>query len=75
MGQVERCLLTGGHQTRSSGGDKVVVAPQDNNTARTRQVVYIGHTSSNKPGSEVLPCHISKLRNAFGITPDMIDEA
>ncbi|HLL89738.1 MAG TPA: hypothetical protein VK324_10560 [Tepidisphaeraceae bacterium] len=71
-GQLERCLIRRGFTIEGRGGDKVIKAPKDGDRTRSRQQLYIGHTSCGKAGSQVLPVYLSKVKNLFGITIDDI---
>lgn len=57
-----------GYEIRSSGGDKIIVAPADGLTNRFRQTARIGHTYCSHPGDELLPAHLSMIHRAFGVT-------
>lgn len=70
-GQVERYFLRHGYVITTKGGDKFITAPKDGKP-RSRQSIRVGHTSSNRPGSEVLPVYLSKFKNIFGVTIEMI---
>ncbi len=72
-GAVQKYLLSRGFEIRPSGGDKIIIAPSDDNPGRTRQTLRIGHTSCSHSGTELLKCYESKLRNVFGINPDEIE--
>ena len=65
-GQVERYCARNGYVIKSSGGDKIIIAPKDGRQ-RGRQTVRIGHTSCSHAGTELLKVYESKLRNVFGI--------
>jgi len=73
-GQVERYFRRHGYVIITKGGDKFVIAPKDGKP-RSRQSICVGHTSSNHPGSQVLPVYLSKFKNTFGVSiQDIINE-
>jgi hypothetical protein len=72
--QAERYVLRNGYTITTKGGDKYVTAPKDNKP-RSRQTIRIGHTSCNRPGSELLPVYLSKFKNVFGVSiSDILNE-
>ena len=71
-GQVERYFSRRGYQIRGAGGENMIVAPNTPNANRTRNVVRVGHTSSNHAGSTVLPCYLNAIRRAFGVSVEDI---
>ena len=71
-GQAERYFTRHGYTIRPQGGDKLVIAPKDGDAARRRQTVRVGHTSSAHAGTPILPVYLSKFRNVFGVTIEMI---
>jgi hypothetical protein len=69
--QAERYFLRHGYAITTKGGDKFITAPKDGQP-RSRQTIRIGHTSSNRPGSQLLPVYLSKFKNIFGVSIDDI---
>ena len=67
---LKKYFIRHGYEIMHKGGDAMIKAPKENHraTPRSRNVIRIGHKSSNKPGSEVLPCYLRNIENAFGIT-------
>ncbi len=68
-GELERLLLRLGFTITPTGGDKMIRPPKHMNSGF---VMRIGHTSTSKPGSHVLVCYLSKIKNRWGI--DVWDE-
>ena len=65
---VRRYCRKHGYEIHSDGGDAIIVAPKNDPAARrARAPVRIGHRFSDKPNAELLPIHLKKLRDAFGI--------
>lgn len=50
------------------GGDKLVVAPGGWDGGDGRAAARIGHKCCSKPGDELLPCYVTLLKRAFGVT-------
>jgi hypothetical protein len=73
-GKLVRYLERNGYEIISGGGDKIIKAPKDGRPGRSRQQIRIGHTSTRNHGTELLRCYVSKLKNVFGITEEMVDE-
>jgi len=71
-GQAERYFKRNGCTIRSSGGDKIIIAPSDGDTERTRQTVRIGHNYCARAGDELSNGHLSAIRRAFGVTRDQL---
>ena len=66
-----------GYEIRSSGGEKVIVAPPPKGsrpTDKTRHVVTIGHKYCSSYGDELLPDHLRAFKRAFGVTVEDILE-
>jgi len=66
--QVEKYFFRRGYDIYSEGGDRVIVAPQDLDPRRKRQVVRIGHRYCNRPGAELSRGHLGQIKRAFGVT-------
>ena len=73
-GEVVRYCHRHNYVVRDQGGDKLIIAPKNDNVARSRHVERIGHTSSRNSGTNILPCYISKLERLFGVAWDKIKE-
>ena len=71
-GQAERYFLRHGYEIRSSGGDKIIVAPKGANPSAQRNTIRVGHTSCSSPGDELLKVYVSKFNHVFGVTADDI---
>lgn len=71
-GQTQRFFRKRHYTIRPTGGDKIIVAPKDGDSKRTRQTVRIGHKCCSGPGNELLPCYVSQIKRAFGVTAEDI---
>ena len=72
---VERYFRRHGYEITGSGGDKIIKAPPGKRTAGTRTQVRIGHRFCSHPGDTLRPGHLSKIRNAFGVSAsDILDD-
>ena len=67
-GSAKRYFRRHGYTIRSSGGDKIIIAPKGGPAGRTRMTVRIGHNYSSRDGDELAEGHISAIRRAFGVT-------
>ena len=57
-----------GYDIRPAGGDKIIVAPKNDDAARQRHQVRIGHKYCGHPGDELLPAYLAAIHRAFGVT-------
>ena len=71
-GQARRYFLRHGYEIRSQGGDKIIIAPPDQNPDRSRQTVRIGHRFCTRPGDELNNAHVQMIRRAFGVTREQL---
>ena len=69
---VKRFFRKRSYDICTDGGDSIIVAPKDNDPARKRQKVRIGHRFSNRDNAELLDCHFGAIHRAFGVTKRMI---
>lgn len=66
--QVKRYFLRRGYEIRPSGGDKIIVAPQNKKGQRSRNMVRIGHKCCSQPAAELYDCYLSLIKRTFGVT-------
>jgi hypothetical protein len=71
-GDAERYFRRHGYKIRTQGGDKIIIAPRDHDPRRKRQTVRLGHRFCTRRGDELLPCHLARIKYAFGVTADDI---
>jgi hypothetical protein len=71
-GQAERFFARHGYEIRSSGGDKIIIAPATDGKPGSRNTVRVGHTSCGHGGTELLKCYLSLFRRAFGVSAEDI---
>jgi len=66
--QVRNYFLRRNYEIRSSGGDKIIIAPKVGDKKRSRNTVRIGHKCCNRPGDEMYDAYLSAIKRAFGVT-------
>jgi len=71
-GQAERYFNRHEFEIRSSGGDKIIIAPRHDSRRRSRPQVRIGHKYCSRRGDELSWGYLSVIKNAFGVTADDI---
>jgi hypothetical protein len=64
---VKRYFERRGYTFRSSGGDKIIIAPGPNSFGK-RSTVRIGHHYCSHLGDELLPAHLNVIRRVFGVS-------
>jgi len=72
-GDVEKYFTRRGYEIRGrKTGDRIIVAPRDDDPKRHRQTVRIGHRFCTHRGHELLRAHLGKIKRAFGVTAEDI---